>query len=719
MTELFKEAIIEARKLKEIAEQDARNKVIEAVTPIIKKMIAKESVDSQERFLFGEEDAPTGIADGLPEDSLEMPANENQPPAMDAAPPIPTAPVTAPTPAPVEIQSGQEAPIANANEVAMAAPISPQGDLVGMPMPDDEGRITVDFSQLFTMGTGSQEGNEFNVNTNQETIMPPGDMPGELPVVPGGEMSPETSSIPTEAPIAAQGMQSQDTLAQGISGDVGVSGGEASGGGIPGSGQEITGQEEDPTQEGQTTRVTGESRLSGFQNELHIVAEKIDLMYFSENATKVAKESVKNRLFNLYENLYSMKQEGILSAKKSQIVENKLEFLFNKLNEAKEQNTYQMNKGTYMTSLKEFAAKLFEEEIGIPVAKKETEHAKKVSGVAPDVNLFEESALDESAPASSAFGDGKQEGSVKTDSPEIKDADALALEDGANSILEFDEKELQEAVAKLRKESLARKIKAVREAAGELKGSHSTKSGLSVPSPKSGDQGAAKPVGGKNPALEALDECLDEEVAVDSGDEVDLKFSIDIADLEALLSGASADFVAEPAEASEEEEEEETDIILGDSNEDMEDSIEIVDDEVTVDDEVSVDEPVEDKEETIKESKRVAALSKQLNESQLLAAKAMYVSKFGVRDDLTMEQKKKIASYFDKANSLAEAKSTYHKIKKILSENAAMATTKLAGSGSTPTKSGSATLTESVSARAEDAFSTARWQQLAGIKSNS
>lgn len=764
MTELFKEAIIEARKLKEVAELDARNKVIEAVTPIIKRMIAKES--STQKFLFGEDDLPM------------------EDPMMSAEPPMEVPDMAPPTDAGLPPAGG---------DISNAAPISPSGDLVGMPMPDDEGKITVDFSQLFSMGSGSQGVEDA---ASQEVVPPPGDLAGGLPPMPT-EVPPVAPIGGAEVPPAGvAGVGPEAGAAQAL--DPASAALPAAPGAIDGQapvGQALT-PEENPE-----PIVAGESKIYNFQNEVRVVAERIDLLYFRGSAPSLVKESVKSRLFTLCEQLDDLMSEGVISPKKARIAENKLEFLFMKLNEAEERNTYKTDKGAHMTSLKEFAAKLFEEDaLGPATADKATAHAEKVSGVAPGVDLFKEgeepvddtatmaeALLGEDAPASSAFGDGKLEGDAENKNPQVHDADALVKEPGAgivesapastafgdgtempgaentnpqlhqsgnladesgsNSILEFDEKELREAVVKLRKENLARKLKAVKEsAAAGLKGSVSDKEGLTVPKVKVGDQGSAKPVGGKEPAQENLAECgMTEETPMgDSGglpgmpgagggEEVELTFSIDVDDLEALLNGAADQFVAEP----------EGDVGGDDAggfpgSDSMggdDDSIEVVGDDSP--EGLLVDEPAEEPTTdeaagasapgklSVKENKSrqvsgktaIASLVKQLNEQKLLTAKALYVSKFTVREDLSSKQKQKIVGYFDKASTLAEAKETYAKIKKILSENASTPSTKLSGSGSKPTTAGSAKLNESVSGNTGDQIESARWMLLAGIPS--
>lgn len=788
MSELYKEAIADAKKLKEIAEIDARNKIIEAVTPYIKKIIAKESADTS-RFLFGEEDQPMddpsmdpamgGTVDGLPPEAEE--------------------------------------PTVSPGDTSNAAPISPAGGLVGMPMPGDDGKITVDFQQLFSMGGGdamasSPEGDLANA---QNPMAP---SPMAPPVAPPGAMAPAAGPIAPTPPISTGATPAGPEASAATLDPAAALGAQAGLGGQPPVGAGALPGEELPPEE-ELPGITGEGRITQFQGDVRLVAEKIDYLYFRGAVPTLVKESLKSKLFTLCEKLDEMVNEDIISSKKARLAENKLEFLFMKLNEAEQRTSYKETKGASMTTLREFAAKLFEEDaLGPATADKATAHAEKVSGIAPGIDLFKEgeaaktdepelkemteALLGEDAPASSAFGDGKAEGDAENKTPAVHAPDALAKEKGAgivesapastafgdgvkatgaentsdkvhtsdalvdekgsNSILEFDEKELREAVAKLRKENIARKIASVKKEAA-LKGTD--KDGhLKPPSVKTGDQGSAKPEGGKAPAQQELKECGDmgmeaassmgagsdlpggDDMApemgapgLDGGDnEVELTFQIDVDDLEALLSGATEDFVAEPSGE-----------VAGDMGGSDDGGIELTDtdDAGGDDDDASVllggeGESEEDPAEAampaaapagVRESKKPAAskpltegavvaraaaavksLKSQLSESKLLTAKALYVSKFAVREDLTSKQKQKIAEYFDKAKNLDEAKETYAKIKKILAESTT--SNKLSGSASKPTATGSAKLNESTQASG-DIISTQRWQLLAGIKS--
>ena len=95
-TNLYQEAIAEARQLKEMAEQNAKNKIIDAVTPRIRNLIEREllgedddmSVDDDLAALEPAGEAPEELApvDGEPM-TIDLDAMAVEPAAFDAAPP--------------------------------------------------------------------------------------------------------------------------------------------------------------------------------------------------------------------------------------------------------------------------------------------------------------------------------------------------------------------------------------------------------------------------------------------------------------------------------------------------------------------------------------------------------------------------------------------------------------------------------------------------------
>ena len=77
---LYKDAIAEARQLREMAEQNAKNKIIDAVSPRIKQLIERQLLESENEELAPEEelaDSPEGAAAILDLDGLDP----SQPPA--------------------------------------------------------------------------------------------------------------------------------------------------------------------------------------------------------------------------------------------------------------------------------------------------------------------------------------------------------------------------------------------------------------------------------------------------------------------------------------------------------------------------------------------------------------------------------------------------------------------------------------------------------------
>ena len=74
MSKMYRDAVLEAKKLQELAEQNAKNKIIEAIAPQIKRLVEQELLDDEEDFEnmedLGDLDAP-----GL-EDEMSSPADD-------------------------------------------------------------------------------------------------------------------------------------------------------------------------------------------------------------------------------------------------------------------------------------------------------------------------------------------------------------------------------------------------------------------------------------------------------------------------------------------------------------------------------------------------------------------------------------------------------------------------------------------------------------------
>ena len=810
MSELYREAIVEAKKLKEVAEIDARNKIIEAVTPYIKRIIATEAAGQEintEAFMFEDGDLPPEPMDDPTMGDVAMPPSPGGPEGMEPGGPMP-------------------------GDMPTTAPISPLGAPEGsgglMGSIDPSGGLTMSVADLFTGNFGGIAGAPVGMPPADMSAPPMAGAPSPaLPPAGPVEPPPVSPVVPPTAPAgpdASSGMPPAPPVP----------------GAPPAPGMEVPapvpGEEELPPK----PAMAAESKILEFQGDVRLVAEKIDHMYFRGDVPLLVKESLKSKLFNLCEKLDEMVNNDVISSKKARLAENKLEFLFMKLNEAENGTSYKEIIGAPMTTLREFAAKLFEEDaLGPATADKATAHAEKVSGIQPGVDLFKESdvqemaedLLGEAAPASSAFGDGTEAKGAETVSPKVHDpkalvkkagagiteaapsstafgdgakakgaentspkvhqGKALADEKGANTILEFDEKELREAVEKLRQENTARKLATVKEGA---KGAITKSPDLKIKKTPTGDQGSVNPEGKSvapkidstttlaediSDLVSSEEEVLPAEETEDSvglelgsegetsdNGEVELTFQVSMEDLEKLLSGdGSEEFVATSAGAEEgnedlgdgeieltdelEEpagEEPEGDLLLGGEEPKMED--EALDlsqqDDIKRDQqvrgvqslntlraapntqmagsqparEIKIDKKtgrpaLQEGAVIARAAQAVRSLKTQLSESKLLTAKALYVSKFAVREDLTTKQKQKIAEYFDKANSLLEAKETYTKIRNILSESTT--SNKLSGSASRPTSTGSAKLNESAQ-NSGDQIDKQRWMLLAGIK---
>ena len=709
MSELLKEAVLEAKKLKEVAELDAKNRVIEAISPVIKKMIAEEvsGVDKAE-FLFQEQD----------EQPLSQPvAPATIDPAATSPSPIPlTDPSIVPTVSP---------------ETNSALPITPTGgNMMDFPVPGPDGLI-LGFDQLFAMGNNSEPLDDISMATDTSGQVPPINPLEQTPEAPATDLVPVEENPAAPADASVQMPQQTPSIGESVAIDL-------------------------------------------FKKEIGLVAEKIGYVYFRKSVPSIVKENIKSKLFNLCEKLDLLEENCILNPKQARLVENKLNFLFQKLEEAETANIYEVIEGDTMSKrLEEFAAKLFEEET-TPAGKTKYQtmkedllgenapassafgDGKKASGADteskdvhdPDALADEEgdNSILENAPASSAFGDGKKASGAQTASPDVHNPNALADEEGDNSILEINDTELQEAVRKLKRESILRKVKALRENASlDNTKADEEDTGLEKGVPKKKASEAHKTVDANNPKAKKpmVKECdmMDDENLMDDSDslevgdvdvsddgEVELTFKIDIATLEKLLADAEDDGEVDinvTDMASEEDE---------DSDED--DTLEIVDDEDS-DDEEDSDEDEKNilmDDESVKEKawesvsrknkmakslnenaqKAIRVLEAQLVENQLLTAKALYLNKFSMREDLSRKQKQKIAEYLDRASTLTEAKETYSKIKSVLDESATT-TRKETGSSARSVSSGSSSMIKE-SVERENTVEVSRWATLAGIK---
>ena len=670
MSDLYKEALADAAKIREIAEQDARSAILERINPYIKQMIAKEASNS---FLLEQEDM-----------TPEAPAPEA------AMPPDTTVP--------------------------SEMPITPAGgsDVVNVPMPTGmDGKITLSFDDLFASEgsdivnpTDMSQASSMEVATAPVPVETP---PAEMPAPEVAAAAAPATAGPTPAPETA-GAAAEEEVAPAA-----------------------------PIAEAKT--------IKQFERQLAEMAVKIDRMYTTK-VTALTEDAYKTKLFSLLEQLDSLAANKVISPKQAQLNENRLEFLFLHLKEANLNNSYnkQKDKDTTMTTLKEFAAKLFEGadnerlaqdskssgETGVAVHKAATAHAMKASGVHADLfgggsKTTEKLAAAGSVDADELEGLDGEEGPWEQalleeveaalrdeldahEEPEAGEVPAAVSDSG---YFEISEAALKEAVAKIRKEAAAKKTtskSAIKEAA--------RKKLLEM-------MGASAP-GGMDEDLvlsvelpsEVEEQLADEDLDVDlmfSGEEEEMGDE-EVVDLDMSAAGDEDMGSEEEMLLTDEEDEEEM----------KEMAMKPMMESRRVRKALLESRTREVKSRRLAEAKRAetATLKKEMAETNLFLSKLVYLNKFLVREDLSRKVKQQIVEHLDRASTIAEAKDIYGKIVRKLDEAAAAHTAPVVGSASKPTTAGSARLNEGVTRAASSNGSEPvigtfeKWQILANIKRN-
>ena len=705
MSNLYKEALIDGRKLRKVAEEEAKKKLLEKFTPYVKEMISKEFKDVS---LFSENAAEAAFVVGEQE--------EQDPAAMPADPTTTAAPSTDPASmaAPATPDVVAEPAIANSNppaEPSAELPVEPVGgsnDLGSTTLDavSDDGKIVVDVNDLFSPSAPEAVAQAEIEATSVEPVstepgmeQPSGNDASEAPIATDAEMAGQTPAVP--APEE----------------------------------QELAPAPEEPAA---PVVETVEKIVSGI-NEM---ALKIDLLSLKEVRVKdIEKNYHKTRLFSLLEQVDNLKENGLITGKQATILENKLEFLFIKLKEANLTNSYMKttsikenntgdNKNMATKSLQSIAAKLFLEETDAMEktqsaadsrSKANSAHAKSASGNPKNVKAESEDSVptkekevawdeqdpngqgvleenaevgDETVKASAGFGDTSED-------PEVE--------------FEVSEAELMEAIKQLRKESISKKVKALKEQAelGEC-----------------GDDGMMEEDFGA--AEEDLDADVDVggDLDVDSA-EADLQAAFDalgLSDVDVDLDMAGAGSDDEEIEIVDDE---------GDLGSEEEGAL-LHDDEGAGEEEdlaaeMALYEAAQRKKKAaiakLREGavakKRLLEMKKELHENNLFTAKTVFLNKILMREkDMSKDTTRKVVELLDKARTLSEAKEIYQKILVRLQESKQVAQRKVSGqsrqqaSASTTAtlKEGKVGTQQQQEVLQEGALSVARWQQIAGIK---
>ena len=665
MSDLYKEALADAAKIREIAEQDARNSILEKIAPYIKQMIVKESSG-----LFKEQEETP------PDPSIAAPGGV--PPDAALASPETTIPDPAAAPAAAVM------PIPSSTNSSM--PITPAGDAVNVPMSTD-GKITLNFDDLFTkdpndIGSAGGEGPE---STDVAS-----------PAVPTDLTSPSAVDAGTAGPLPSP---------------------EAAGSAA------ATPEDEQSDVSGQPPPLAEIKSIKHFEKVLAETALRIDTLY-SVNVSDLTKNSLKNKLFSLLERLDYFKTKRVISEKQAQLNENRLEFLFLHLKEAKVNNTYNKKKDKNMTTLKDFAAKLFESsdlpmtpgdsqstgKIGIATHRKASEHARKASGVHADLfsggDTLEILAADGTVDADALEGLDGEEGNweealMEEIQKEIVDSRSVSINENA----------LRAAVRNIRLENAAKKSRLQNRISNRLRENLE----LSIELP-----------GDIESQLDADDLTVD--LQLTGGGEEEDSFDGEDSDDEESVDLDLGDDETE-SDDKDSDDEESVDLELGDEDSDSEEEEVVLTDS---DEEPSKEKTVAESRRRVRHAMRLAensqrqayGLKKEMAKTNLFLAKLVYLNKFLVREDLNRSVKQQIVEHLDRATTIAEAKVIYGKINRKLDEAVAKQTAPVVGSASKPTTAGSVRLNESASRfntsyGSEPVIGTyAKWQILSGIKKN-
>lgn len=688
MSTLYKEALIESQNLKKLAQDAAEKKILEDISPLIKKAITEQINEAiNENFFI--EDSTDGDA------SLVDPTDST----ID----------------PTGLSNSQVGGLPNPEP---AAPLSPRGNepnVMSATMPGQDGKITVDFEDLFTSGDAL------------------------------GMSEPTVSIIDAQPPVPVEEPQTV------------------------------------PMPNVEPMEVTRES----FEKDLSETEKKINEAFYFVNLTTNEKEKIQQNLFNLLENLDFLRQKKIINQNIAQKSEKKLEFLFLKLKEAKLSNSYietDRRDSNKMKSLKEYAAKLFEEDSTYSetadknLNHKSTaseEHAMKQSGVSPEVGGPESlkaktEKQNAKAPAEKQWAEGepglKEEVDVNeaelkealeslTGSPEkdkgweqaepeeedpshkklkegFEDLDAGAmgapsdddLDSAVDAIGDIGEgedvidpdivlnielpDEIEDALANIDLSSM-----------GDVK--------VDVASSTLGSVGTdmdTDPMGGTDDMeLDFGDDSTDDLSAPPAGEDEDLEEGLKQSPTGHIEGTPQYDSWQRGVERQKKEKEER--IARGEkpgraalSVDDLKEAVtKLLKNKKMLEAKLA---QVEAENKNLKESVQKDRTA--LKEANLFLAKNVYFTKFLQRNDISKKNLKKIVEYLDRAETVNDAKSIYNKIKVKLTESA-KASNKLVGSPSKVTTPGSVqTLNENANPSIqteEDGFiDGGRWAELAGIK---
>lgn len=711
---LLKDAILEAKKLREVATAEATNALVEAVSPLVRKMVEQEISGKTTK-------AGSGII--LEQDELEEPQipPAEVPPALQASgadplggspgqagavPPL-DAPLSPPMPSGTDLPGTGGVTVPPAPMPPEAAPVAAPAS-ASVPMPGQDGTITVDLGSLY--------------------VQTP---PGTDPVV--SEPALSTSPLPAEVPASPTATPATPEA------DLGFPMLEGS------SNKELTLFRRAVNETGKLIALLEQAIPEGTKPSSSVVSslsQKLQALYESNQGLRADSRDKRINDFIL-ENLY--KKLSLLESGKNE----------NTYVQKQKEETVNMKK---VKTIKEFAASLLEADLKVGSNTPKGSAGFGDGGtVAPKASSTSEADAKSKAMEAGARKNGTksgkdvedpEKGGVTTLEESLEDselAEAFGL-GGEESLMEVDDKNVEEGL----KESLQKQLLALREQAAKI-----TKKLVSLHESDLDEMGAVvpRPGGSGAKAMEKNKWALQKATTPAEAREKNLAgFPLDAAEKKLLLQkdptlakdspvsleecgmmdevenpnepvkvtvtvtgNADVDVVDDNDSVGElpSGDEDEVELHFGDDDDEDEMDLDASDDEDEMDLDASEDE--DEEKETLKENK---ALRKELLETRLVTARSLYINKVFANHELSKKQKQIVVEYLDKAKTIKEAKAVYAKINSLL-EKKAQTSVKFSGSSSRATRPG-ASLNESADQTQQktvmDLSATSeRWMKLAGI----
>lgn len=689
-TPAFQQALLEVKKIKELATEEAKRALIEELTPAIKKEI--ERGIQVGALLFEEEDPMLNL------DSTPLPGADN---VTGATPPPSTDGLGAPG-----METGMDLP-----SPVSSGPVQPLGaGISGVPMPDQDGKVVVNLSQLWNSAP-------VGIPAAPVVLPPTVPSPAAPPAVPGTEQPATTTPPPPMMPPAV------------------------------GDGAEPP---MDDSQQQQQPPLSMPESVQSFTKNIRLLEQRVNVIKEGKvNVKPLHFEAAQTLVLDLFDNLQELKETKAVSKTFIKEKEEKLATLFSTIKETqKTQSSYSQKDDTKVQEdmkkdLGAFARALFLEE---------AEAAKGSSGFGDkkDSKSKHEGFGDgaKGGKGSAGFGDSSEKPKEKVGEKSKASEEAAGTHakkaSESRPVADPGKKESLKVEALTESEEL--EMEAIEAELKELFGEMDDSDG--------GDEGGdADMMEVKKESLQVRLKAIKEEEArltaalkecsmdgaMDGGGAVTLHadtVNINVAspsDVQgsAMQGDIPSDTAAVDSEPS----------VMDDGGDDADDlsDIEIVDDEEPTEDSDSEDSDT-DEEETEpskkpfgeSKSKPVKNLVKEnkdlktnLNEMEVLVARSLYLNKFLCRDDLSSAQKRKIVEFLDTARTVKEAKDVYLKVKKVLEESASnkksntTASRKNVGSGSSvvteSAKGNRGVISESVDDDDTTTATPTRWQKLAGI----